>query len=200
MSAYDLAIATRNALAVPEIAKWAATHEYSFVDPHGRARTTSSTTTRCCRAAAPTTSARSGSRPATPSRAQHTLVAVATRNGRTLIAVILGVPDAGLRRRPRRCSTPASPPRPTRPAPARRCPPVAVSRCADRAADQAAFAKLGTTDAARSAHDRRDGARRRFRCSTAPLAATAEHAHRATTTSASTQAPLARTRCDRATS
>ena len=29
MSAYDLAIATRNALAVPEIAKWAATHEYS---------------------------------------------------------------------------------------------------------------------------------------------------------------------------
>ena len=27
--------------------------------------------------------------------AQHTLVAAATRNGRTLIAVVLGVPDAG---------------------------------------------------------------------------------------------------------
>ena len=44
-------------------------------------------------------------------------------------------------------------PRPPR-APARRCPPVAVSRCADRAADQAAFAELGHDRQARDVVDR----------------------------------------------
>ena len=34
-SAYDLAIAARNALTVPAIAKWAALHEYQFVDNGG---------------------------------------------------------------------------------------------------------------------------------------------------------------------
>ena len=96
MSAYDLAIATRNALAVPAIAKWAAMHVVRRSPtrracPHhlvnhnkmlpGRRRTP--------------TSARPASRPASPTGRQHTLVATATRNGRTLIAVVLGAPDAG---------------------------------------------------------------------------------------------------------
>src|SRR5262249_61834530 len=35
MSAYDLAIAARDALSVPAIAKWAATPTYEFTDPQG---------------------------------------------------------------------------------------------------------------------------------------------------------------------
>src|SRR4029079_16837631 len=39
MSAYDIAIATRNALSVPDIAKWASTRTYAFDDPAGQHRT-----------------------------------------------------------------------------------------------------------------------------------------------------------------
>ena len=57
------------------------------------ARARSRTTTGCCPAAPAPTSAPPASRPASPSRAGHTLVATATRDGRSLIAVILDTYD-----------------------------------------------------------------------------------------------------------
>ena len=98
MSAYDLAIATRNALDRARRSRSGPRcTQYSFVDPAGRAAPPRQ----------PQQDA-AGRRRRLPrrdrlqdrlhrTRPQHTLVAVATRNGRTLIAVILGVPDSGLR-------------------------------------------------------------------------------------------------------
>ena len=72
MSAYDIAIATRNAMAVPEIAKWAALAQVRVRRPDRPARARSRTTTSSCPAAPAPTSGPPASRPASPSRAGHT--------------------------------------------------------------------------------------------------------------------------------
>jgi D-alanyl-D-alanine carboxypeptidase (penicillin-binding protein 5/6) len=141
MSAYDLAIATRNALAVPEIAKWASLHEHLFVDPSGTSHHLVNHN-KMLPGGGDDYLGAIGFKTGFTNRSQHTLVAAATRNGRTLIAVVLGVPtsgyaeaasllDAGFAMAPTARGT------------GEKLPAVAVSPCSTRAADQAAFAKLG---------------------------------------------------------
>jgi len=141
MSAYDLAVATRNALSVPDIAKWAALHEYSFTDPSGTPHHLINHNKMLPGGGADYAGA-IGFKTGFTARSQHALVAAAQRNGRTLIAVVLDVPDsgyaeaaslldAGFATAPDATGTGVT------------LPPVAISQCASRAADQAAFAKLG---------------------------------------------------------
>ena len=138
-----------------------ATPTYEFTDPPGAQHVARRTTTRCCPATASATSGATGSRPATPTHAGHTLVATATRNGRTLIAVILGacdsgytwarpLLDAGFRDAERRR------------APARRCRRSRCRRTRDRAADQHGVRRRSraapkATTAAGDAHHARTG-------------------------------------------
>lgn len=144
MSAYDLAIATRNALSAPDIAKWAALHEYSFVDPSGVSHHLVNHNKMLAGGGNDYPGA-IGFKTGFTSRSQHTLVAVATRNGRTLIAVVLGVPDAGFSEAASLLdagfATPAN-----AAGTGETLPKVAVSRCEDRAADQMAFAGLAAAD------------------------------------------------------
>jgi D-alanyl-D-alanine carboxypeptidase len=143
MSAYDLAIATRNALTVPDIAKWAAMHEYSFVDPSGVSHRLLNHN-KMLPGGGNDYPGAIGFKTGFTTRSQHTLVAVATRNGRTLIAVLLGVPDGGYAEAASLLdagfATPAN-----APGTGETLPKIAVSRCEDRAVDQAAFAGLGMT-------------------------------------------------------
>jgi serine-type D-Ala-D-Ala carboxypeptidase (penicillin-binding protein 5/6) len=92
MSAYDLGIVARNALAVPEIAQWAATRKYSFVDPTGMTRWLTNHNAMLpggSRAYQFATGFKTGY----TERAGHTLIATATKDGRSLIAVILDTYD-----------------------------------------------------------------------------------------------------------
>jgi D-alanyl-D-alanine carboxypeptidase (penicillin-binding protein 5/6) len=143
MSAYDLAVATRNALAVPEIAKWAAMHEYSFVDPAGVQHQLVNHNKMLPGGASAYPGA-IGFKTGFTSNAQHSLVAAATRNGRTLIAVILGAPDAGYQEAASLLDAGFAT-APDARGTGETLPAVAVSQCSSRAADQTAFAKLGTT-------------------------------------------------------
>ena len=143
MSAYDLAIATRNALMVPEIAKWAAMHSYSFVDPGGVQHQLVNHN-KMLPGGGDDYLGAIGFKTGFTSRAQHALVAAATRNGRTLIAVVLGVPDSGYPEAASLLDAGFATP-PDAPGTGDTLPEVAVSRCADRASDQAAFARLGTS-------------------------------------------------------
>ena len=205
MSAYDLAIATRNALTVPAIAQWADTHDYDVHRPVGRAPHARPTTTSSCPATASATRAPTASRPATPSRAQHTLVATATRNGRTLHRGDPRRRPTAATRGPRRCSTPgfATPPVAhghRRDAPAGRG--LAVRR-PRRRPDRVRQARRPATRRRGADHDRRSrcprsdpgarlaAARRRRRRRSAP------HRDRRRTTASTTRAGLL---CARATS
>ena len=147
MSAYDLAIATRNALAVPEIAKWAGMHEYSFVDPSGVQHQLVNHNKMLPGGGANAYPGAIGFKTGFTSRSQHALVAVATRNGRTLIAVILGAPDAGYLEAASLLDAGFAT-APNAKGTGETLPAVAISRCADRAADQTSFAKLGTSASA----------------------------------------------------
>jgi D-alanyl-D-alanine carboxypeptidase len=92
MSAYDIAIVTRNALAVPEITKWASMRKYAFVDPTGLHRSLPNHnkmlpgSTRGYQWA-------TGMKTGYTKRAGHTLAATATRDGRTLVAVVMNTYD-----------------------------------------------------------------------------------------------------------
>lgn len=143
MSAFDLAIATRNALTVPEIAKWAMTHEYSFVDPSGKHHDLVNHNKMLPGGGADYPGA-IGFKTGYTERAEHTLVTVASRNGRTLIAVVLGASDAGYAEAASLLDA-AFATAPNAVGIGVTLPPVKVSRYATRAADQASFAKLGTT-------------------------------------------------------
>jgi serine-type D-Ala-D-Ala carboxypeptidase (penicillin-binding protein 5/6) len=149
MSAYDLAIATRNALAVPEIAKWAGMHEYSFVDPSGVQHQLVNHNKMLPGGGVNAYPGAIGFKTGFTSRSQHTLVAVATRNGRTLIAVILGAPDAGYLEAASLLDAGFAT-SPNDRGTGETLPAVAVSRCSDRAADQTGFAKLGTASTTHS--------------------------------------------------
>ncbi len=143
MSAYDLAIATRNALSVPEIAQWAAMHHYTFTDPSGTVHDLVNHNKMLPGGGADYLGA-IGFKTGFTQRSQHTLVAVATRNGRTLISVVLGVPDSGYQEAASLLDAGFATPANTK-GTGQSLPPVKVSRCGVRAADQAAFAKLGAS-------------------------------------------------------
>jgi D-alanyl-D-alanine carboxypeptidase (penicillin-binding protein 5/6) len=78
--------------------------------------------------------------------AQHSLVVAANRNGRTLIAVVLGGADAGYTTAAGLLDAAFA--QPNCAAGAARLPPVAVSLYGRRAADRASFAALGKVPAA----------------------------------------------------
>jgi D-alanyl-D-alanine carboxypeptidase len=94
MSAYDLAIATRNAMTVPAIAQWAAMPDYRFVDPQGNAHHFPSHNAFLPGRGYSYPGA-TGFKTGFTNRAGHSFVATATRNGRSLIAVVLGAADSG---------------------------------------------------------------------------------------------------------
>jgi D-alanyl-D-alanine carboxypeptidase len=140
-SAYDLAIATRNALAVPAIAKWAALYQYQFVDVSGVHHFLTNHN-RMLPGGAYAYPGAIGFKTGYTSKAQHSLVAVASRNGRTLISVILGAADAGYTESANLLDAAFA-----MPANATglgvTVPPVRVSPYAGRAADRDGFAALG---------------------------------------------------------
>jgi D-alanyl-D-alanine carboxypeptidase (penicillin-binding protein 5/6) len=94
ISAYDLAIATRNALAVPQIARWAATNNYEFDDPTGLHHTLHNHNKFLPDNGFNYPGA-NGFKTGYTEIAQHSLVATAARGGRQCIAVILGGVDSG---------------------------------------------------------------------------------------------------------
>ena len=89
MSAYDLAIVGRNALAVPAIAERASNAREVFDDPTGTTRILNTKNDVFLGQYDGATGLKTGGTEA----AGSTLVASATRDGRTLVAVVLGVPD-----------------------------------------------------------------------------------------------------------
>jgi D-alanyl-D-alanine carboxypeptidase (penicillin-binding protein 5/6) len=88
VSAYDLAIAARNALAVPELAAIAALPEYRFQGPSGRQHHLRNHNKMLKRYPGAV-----GLKTGYTRRAGHTFVGAATRDGRTMIAVVLDSDD-----------------------------------------------------------------------------------------------------------
>ena len=141
MSAYDLAVATRNALTVPAIAQWADTHLYEFDDPQGVHHRLINHNKMLAGGGFDYPGA-TGFKTGFTNRADHTLVATAARNGRTLIVVILGVPDSGYAEAASLLDAGFGM-APNAPCTGEKLPKVAVSLYASRASDLAAFAALG---------------------------------------------------------
>ncbi len=94
VSAYDLAIAARNALTVPAIARWAATTTYDFTDSSGQAHSLTNHDKFLPGNTYGYVGA-NGFKTGFTDAAGHTLVATAKRGGRQCIAVILGSVDSG---------------------------------------------------------------------------------------------------------
>jgi D-alanyl-D-alanine carboxypeptidase len=148
VSAYDLAIATRNALTVPAIAQWAGTRTFDFTDPSGVHHELTNHDKFLPGNGFGYPGA-NGFKTGWTQVADHTLVATAKRNGRQCIAVILGAVDSGYTwaaslldrcwRQPPVATTGIVLPR------------VAVSPYASRVAEQAGFTNLavGTTGTTR---------------------------------------------------
>jgi D-alanyl-D-alanine carboxypeptidase (penicillin-binding protein 5/6) len=151
MSAFDLANATRNALTVPAIAQWAGTRTLTWTDPSGGTQTTINHNKMLPGGAYGYLGA-TGFKTGFTDRAEHTFVGTATRNGRTLIAVILGASDSGY------TEAAALLDQGFATAPSTNCalgmlPPVKVSLYGTRQADQASFDRLGGGGAAASANN-----------------------------------------------
>jgi serine-type D-Ala-D-Ala carboxypeptidase (penicillin-binding protein 5/6) len=89
MSAYDLAVVARNALSIPEIANTSKTLDYDFVDPTGAGRHLRNHNDGFLTSYAGATGLKTGFTKA----ANRTLVTSATRNGRTMIAVVMNTWD-----------------------------------------------------------------------------------------------------------
>lgn len=89
MSTYDLAVTARNALAVPEVAKVAKLLTYEFTDPTGAGRKLVNHNRGFLTGYSGATGLKTGFTKA----ANRTLVASATRNGRSCIAVVMGTWD-----------------------------------------------------------------------------------------------------------
>jgi serine-type D-Ala-D-Ala carboxypeptidase (penicillin-binding protein 5/6) len=89
MSAYGLAVVARNALAIPEIANAAKTLDYDFTDPTGAGRHLRNHNDGFLTTYAGATGLKTGYTKA----ASRTLVTSATRDGRTMIAVVMGTWD-----------------------------------------------------------------------------------------------------------
>lgn len=139
VSAYDLAIAARNALTVPAIAHWADTTDYEFTDPAGVHHMLHNHNKFLPDNGFGYVGA-NGFKTGYTELAQHSLVATAKRNGRECIAVILGGVDGGYTwaaslldqcwRKPRVATT------------GKFLPPIAVSPYAARTAARAGFARV----------------------------------------------------------
>lgn len=89
MSAYDLAVVARNALAIPEIADTAKLLDYDFTDPTGAGRHLRNHNDGFLTTYPGATGLKTGFTKA----ASRTLVTSATRNGHTMIAVVMGTWD-----------------------------------------------------------------------------------------------------------
>jgi len=143
-SAYDLAIATRNALAVPQIARWAATTSYQFDDPTGLHHTLHNHNKFLPDNGFNYPGA-NGFKTGYTEIAQHSLVATASRGGRQCIAVILGGVDSGYTWAASlldKCWA-----KPAVEATGKFLPPVAVSPYRTRSAAQAGFARIAGSPA-----------------------------------------------------
>jgi D-alanyl-D-alanine carboxypeptidase len=92
MSAYDIAIATRNAMAVPEIAKYAGLRTFKFDDPTGLHRSLTNHN-KLLPGSSHAYQWATGFKTGYTERAGHTITATATRDGRSLIAVIMNTYD-----------------------------------------------------------------------------------------------------------
>jgi D-alanyl-D-alanine carboxypeptidase len=146
MSAYDLAIATRNALAVPELAKWAALPVFDFTDPQGIPHHFVNHN-RMLAGGAFAYDGMTGFKTGYTDRAGQTFVGTATRNGRTLIAVVLGSPASPYV--PAAALLDAAFAMPVNaPGTGETLPDIKVSLFADRAGDLKAFRDLGRATAA----------------------------------------------------
>ena len=88
VSAYDLAIAARNVMAVPDLAAMAATAKYTFTGPDGISHVLYNHNKLLARYAGAT-----GLKTGYTALAGHTFVGTATRDGRTMIAVVLNSDD-----------------------------------------------------------------------------------------------------------
>lgn len=91
MSAYDIAVSTRNALQVPLLARLAASRTFAFTGPDGVHHILvnhNKLVTDDLYAGA------TGFKTGYTGKALHTLIATAKRNGRTMIVVVLGTWDA----------------------------------------------------------------------------------------------------------
>jgi D-alanyl-D-alanine carboxypeptidase (penicillin-binding protein 5/6) len=88
LSAYDLAIAARNVLSVPELMAMAGTPKYTFDGPDGHAHVLYNHDKLLNRYPGAT-----GLKTGYTALAGHTFVGTATRDGRTMISVVLGADD-----------------------------------------------------------------------------------------------------------
>src|SRR5262249_1171356 len=86
-TAYNLAIAQRNAMQVPAITHWASTIDYVINEDHAYALHNHN---RMLPGGAYAYEGATGFKTGHTQRAQHCIVTTATRDGRTLIAVVLG--------------------------------------------------------------------------------------------------------------
>jgi D-alanyl-D-alanine carboxypeptidase (penicillin-binding protein 5/6) len=91
MSAYDIAISASNALRVPLLARLAASPSISFTGPDGVQHTLVNHNKLVSQHLYP---GATGMKTGFTDKAGHTLIATATRNRRSLIAVVLGTYDA----------------------------------------------------------------------------------------------------------
>jgi D-alanyl-D-alanine carboxypeptidase len=182
VSAYDLAIAARNALTVPAIAKWADTRTYSFTDPTGVHHELDNHN-KFLPGNGFGYAGANGFKTGWTEVADHTLVATAKRNGRECIAVILGSSDSGYTWAASlldKCWL-----KPAIATTGKKLPPVAVSPYARRAADKAAFTSLAGVKLAAS---KKKATRKAATPGTPPTAA-AHNVAAATTAAADTTAP-----------
>lgn len=91
MSAYDIAVSARNALSVPLLRNLAAAPTFSFVGPGGLQH---HLTNHNKLVSEHLYAGADGFKTGFTDKAGHTLIATATRNGRTLVAVVLDTEDA----------------------------------------------------------------------------------------------------------
>jgi D-alanyl-D-alanine carboxypeptidase (penicillin-binding protein 5/6) len=147
VSAYDLAIAARNALTVPAIAQWAASRTYQFTDVAGKAHQLTNHNNFLPGATSGYLGA-NGFKTGFTQRAGHTLVATANRGGRQLIVVILGGVDSGYTWAASLLEQEFKTPRDSK-GTGIRLPPVAVSPYGTRLAQRDGFVQLarGTASA-----------------------------------------------------
>lgn len=141
MSAFDIAISARNALAVPQLAFLGALPSLEFVDPQGATRQLTNHNKILPGKAAGYEGA-NGLKTGFTRQAGHTLVATATRDRRTLIVVILNTYDTyGWARHLFDLGFAMGP---DKPGTGERLPDVRVSPFAQREADFIAFTRLAT--------------------------------------------------------
>jgi D-alanyl-D-alanine carboxypeptidase len=188
MSAYDIAVATRNALTVPVIAQYAAMRSYEFVDPTGLPRHLPNHN-QILPGDGFGYAGATGFKTGFTHRAGHALVATATRGGRTCIAVILGAAGLGYTDAAHLLDQCFASPVGAR-GTGERLPDVKISPYDSRIADRQAFAALAS-DSSGSAADAVDAATPMPAAAAAPIAARPTSKSKSTVTKASGTSPHA---------